>query len=315
MVNASSETAAADRRERPRASAEHAPALGTANPNPFGDLVTLQHLSARLAKGLKPIFEDMMRRDLRAWAEPIAVQRYADYKAERGSALSAWAPIAMGGARQRAQIVLDGKLMLEMLDAFFGGDGEAPAILPTEFTPAAETLVARIAQAIVAPLDTAWEPLTRIAFRAEDSANVAQPAEIGGDDPMVVTRFGIAAGEHAPSFIDILYPVSALKPHAASLMVKVHDKPEAVEPEWRSGLTRAVMNVSLPVRSVLCEPSISLAKLMELKAGDIIPVDFGTEVPVMVATRRLGTGQVGTSNGRAAVRLSSLEPINPEDFR
>lgn len=31
MVNASSEIAAADRRERPRASAEHAPALGTAN--------------------------------------------------------------------------------------------------------------------------------------------------------------------------------------------------------------------------------------------------------------------------------------------
>lgn len=315
MVNASSEIAAADRRERPRASAEHAPALGTANPNPFGDLVTLQHLSARLAKGLKPIFEDISRRDLRTWAEPIAVQRYADYKAERGGALSAWAPLAMGGARQRAQAVLDGKLILEMLDAFFGGDGEAPHPFPSEFTPAAEALIARIGQALVAPLDAAWEPLARIAFRAEASANFGQPGEIGADDPVVVTRFGLAQGDHKPSFVDILYPVSALKPHTASLMVKVHDKPDEVEPEWRSGLTRAVMGVTLPVRSVLCEPSISLARLMELKAGDIIPVDFGTEVPVMVAHRRLGTGQVGTSNGRAAVRLSSLEPINPEDFR
>lgn len=315
MVNASSEIAAAERRERPRTSAEHAPALGTSNPNPFGDLVTLQHLSARLAKGLKPIFEDMFRRDLRAWAEPLAVQRYADYKAERGGALAAWSPLAMGGARQRAQLVLDGQLVLEMLDAFFGGDGEAPNPLPGEFTPAAEALVARIGQAIIAPLDTAWEPLTRIAFRAEASVNCAQAAEMSGDEPMVVTRFGFAEGDHKPSFIDILYPVSALKPHTASLMVKVHDKPEEVEPEWRSGLTRAVMGVALPVRSVLCEPSISLAKLMELKAGDIIPVDFGSQVPVMVATRRLGTGEVGTSNGRAAVRLSSIEPINPEDFR
>ncbi|MBX3562951.1 MAG: flagellar motor switch protein FliM [Sphingomonas sp.] len=315
MVNASSEIAAAERRERPRASAEHAPALGSVNPNPFGDLVTLQHLSARLAKGLKPVFEDMLRKDLRAWAEPLSVQRYADYKAERGGALAAWAPLTIGGARQRAQIVLDGQFVLEMLDAFFGGDGEAPHPLPTEFTPAAEALVARIAQTLVAPLDTAWEPLARIAFRAEGSANLALPFEMGGDDPVVVTRFGIAEGEHKPCLIDILYPVSALKPHTASLMVKVHDKPEEVEPAWRSGLTRAVMSVSLPVRSVLCEPNISLARLMELKAGDIIPVDFGTEVPVMVAHRRLGTGQVGTSNGRAAVRLSSLEPINPEDFR
>ena len=315
MVNASSEIAAAERRERPRTSAEHAPALGSSNPNPFGDLVTLQHLNARLAKGLKPIFEDISRLDLRTWAEPVAVQRYADYKAERGGALAAWSPLAMGGARPRAQIVLDGKQLLEMLDAFFGGDGEAPSPMPSEFTPAGEALIARISDAVATSLDTAWEPLTRIAFRAEGSFNYAQPAEMSGDDPVVVTRFGIAEGDHKPSFVDILYPVSALKPHTASLMVKVHDKPEEVEPEWRSGLTRACMAVSLPVRSVLCEPSISLARLMELKAGDIIPVDFGTEVPVMVAHRRLGTGQVGTSNGRAAVRLSAIEPINPEDFR
>ena len=315
MVNAASEIGIAERRERPRASAEHAPALGTANLNPFGDLVTLQHLSARLAKALKPVFETMLRCDLRAWAEPLAVQRYADYKAERGGALAAWSPLAMGPARQRAQLVLDAKLVLEMLDAFFGGDGEAPHPLPAEFTPAADALVARLAQTIVAPLDAAWEPLSRIAFRAEGSANIAVPFEMPGDDPVVVTRFGIAAGDAKPQFFDLIYPVSALKPHSASLMVKVHDAPAEIEPEWRSGLTRAVMGVTLPVRSVLAEPRISLGLLMELKAGDVIPIDFGPEVPVMVAARRLGTGQVGTSNGRAAVRLTSLEPINPEEFR
>ncbi|HEX8300366.1 MAG TPA: flagellar motor switch protein FliM [Sphingomonas sp.] len=289
--------------------------MGTSNLNPFGDLVTLQHLSARLAKGLKPVFEGMLRQDLRTWAEPLVVQRYADYKAERGGALAAWSPLAMGTARQRAQIVIDARFALQMLDAFFGGDGDAPHPLPSEFTPAAEALIARIGETIVAPLGAAWEPLARIAFRAEGSANYAQPADMGGDDPVVVTRFGIALGDNKPDFVDILYPVAALKPHTASLMVKVHDAPAEVEPLWRSGLTRAVMGVTLPVRSVLCEPHISLARLMELKPGDVIPVDFGPEVPVMVASRRLGTGLVGTSNGRAAVRLSSLEPINPEDFR
>jgi len=315
MVNASSEIGAAERRERPRASAEHAPALGVANLNPFGDLVALQHLSARLAKALRPVFETMLRRDLRAWAEPLAVQRYADYKAERGGALAAWSPFAMGAARQRAQLVIDARLVLEMLDAFFGGDGEAPHALPTEFTPAADALVERLSDRLVASLDAAWEPLARVAFRAETSANIAFPFEMPADDPVIVTRFGLAAGDAKPSFFDLIYPVSALKPHSASLMVKVHDAPIEVEPEWRSGLTRAVMDVALPVRSVLAEPRISLGLLMELKAGDIIPVDFGPEVPVMVASRRLGTGQVGTSNGRAAVKLTSLEPINPEEFR
>ncbi|WP_430323783.1 hypothetical protein, partial [Salmonella enterica] len=81
-------------------------ALGTTNLNPFGDLVTLQHLSARLAKSLKGAFEGLLRKDLRAWAEPLSVQRFADYKAERGGVLSAWQPMAMGNARARAQFVL-----------------------------------------------------------------------------------------------------------------------------------------------------------------------------------------------------------------
>lgn len=315
MVNGPSDTATAERRERPRAGAEHAPALGTVNLNPFGDLVTLQHLSARLAKSLRPVFEGMLRKELRVWAEPLVVQRFADYKAERGPGLSAWHPLAMGTARQRASLVLEARLVLEMLDAFFGGEGEAPHPLPSEFTPAADALVGRLAQAIASPLDSAWEPVARLAFRAEAPASLAAAPDIAGDDAVIVTRFGIAHGDHKPSFFDLVYPVAALKPHGASLAPKVHGAGEEVEPAWRSGLTRAVMGVTLPVRSVLAEPMIPLGRLLELKTGDVIPIDFGAEVPVMVAKRRLGTGLVGTANGRAAVRLTHLEPISEEDFR
>ncbi|TGX53209.1 flagellar motor switch protein FliM [Sphingomonas gei] len=314
MVNVPSDTGTAERRERPRAGAAHAPALGSANLNPFGDLVTLQHLCARLAKALKPVFDGVLRADLRCWAEPLAVQRWADYRAERGHGLTAWQPLVMGNARARVQLALDVTLVLEMLDAFFGGDGEAPNPLPVDFTPAAETLVARLATMLATPLEAAWEPLTRVAFRAE-GANLATLPELAGDDPVIVTRFGIAIGERKPAFIDILYPVAALKPHGAALTVKVHGLPAEVEPEWRSGLTRAVMGVRFPIRSVLAEPVVPLGLLLDLKQGDVIPIDFGPEVPVMVASRRLGTGLVGTANGRAAVRLTQLEPLCEEDFR
>lgn len=316
MVNSlSPDETAPDRRERPRASAEHAPALGAAaSLNPFGDLVTLQHLSARLAKALKGVFEGLTRRQLRAWAEPLVVQRWADYRAERGSGLAAWQAFALQPGKGRAHLVLDGKHVLELLDCFFGGDGEAPHPMPSEFTPAAETLVARIGQSVAAPLDAAWEPVARIGFRPERTSAALAP-DIGGDEPVVVTRFGIAHGDHKPVFVDLLYPVAALKPHTASLTAKVHDKAVEVEPQWRSGLTRAVMGVRLPVRSVLAEPMIPLVRLLELRAGDVIPIEFGAEVPVMVASQRLGTGLVGTANGRAAVRMTSLEPINAEDFR
>jgi flagellar motor switch protein FliM len=313
MINSPSEDSATERRERPRAGAEHAPVLGASNMNPFGDLVTLQHLSARLAKSLKPVFEGMLRKEMRAWAEPLVVQRYSDYKTERGASIAAWQGLAITPGKNRAFLVMDGKFVMEMLDCFFGGDGDSA--VPGEFTPAAETLVARVGQALVAPLDSAWEPVAKLAFRVATDGNIALPPALEADEPIVVTRFGVAHGEHKPVFVDILYPVAALKPHTASLTAKVHGAAAEVEPEWRSGLTRVVMGVGLQVRSVLAEPVIPLGRLLELKTGDVIPIEFGAEVPVMVAKRRLGTGTVGTANGRAAVRLSSLEPLNPEDFR
>ena len=46
---------------------------------------------------------------------------------------------------------------------------------------------------------------------------------------------------------------------------------------------------------------------MDLKPGDVIPISFGTDVPVHIGGMPLGMGTVGTSNGRAAIRITKLE--------
>lgn len=318
MVNEPSETVAGERREqgRSRPAASHAAVLGVANLNPFGDLHTLQHLSALFARSLRGVFEPLLRREARIWAEPLVVQRFADYRAERPDGLTAWLPMAMSPSPGTALILFDGKFVLELLDQFFGGSGEAPHALPAEFSPAAEAMVGRLGTILAGPLKNAWEPLARIEFRpGHMETSPALLADFDSEDAVVITRFGIAAGTAKPTFIDIVYPVTALKPHAPSLTGKVHARAAAPDPAWRNGLTRAVMGVKFPVRSVLAEPMISLVKLMELKAGDVIPISFGNDVPVMVGGDRLGTGTVGTSNGKAAIRLTMIERIDEEDYR
>lgn len=300
-----------DRRERPRRHATHAAALGGGTLNPFGDLHTLQHLSARLARSLRGVFEPLLRHETRCWAEPLSVQRFADYRAERPDTLTAWLPLAISPGHGHAFVVIDGKFALEMLDQFFGGSGAAPHDMPAEFSPAAEAMLARVAAMVAGPLAAAWEPLARIGFVAGRIEGNAAMLGLDGDDPVVATRFGIAKGHHKPVFVDILYPVQALKPYAPSLTGKVLGA--APDPAWRNSLTRAMMTVTFPVRSVLAEPTISLARLMALKEGDVIPISVAADVPVMVAHGRLGAGTVGTSNGRAAIKLNSLS-FNPEEL-
>ena len=309
MVNAAA-AHTDERRERPRGSAP-AHALGVAKINPFGDLHTLQHLSARLARTLKGVWEPILRREVRSWAEPLMVQRFADYRAERPDQLTAWLPLAMSGAGHSgaALVVFDGRWVLEVLDLFFGGSGHAPQHMPAEFSPAAEAMVARLGASLCPPLKSAWEPLTRVDFQPGRSE--ASAALIGGfdaDEAAVVTRFGLAGAAGAPVFVDILYSIAALKPHAATLTGRVLDKAEP-DPAWRQGLTRSVMNVRFPVRSVLAEPVVPLSTLMALKPGDIIPITVTPDVPVMVGRDRLGVGTVGAANGRAAIKLTSLARI------
>jgi flagellar motor switch protein FliM len=312
MVNAADTIEHNERRARPRAA--HAASLGVANLNPFGDLHTVQHLSVRLARSLRTVFEPLLRKAVRSWAEPVCVQRFADYCTERGSGLAGWLPLAMT-ADARALMVFDGGFVIETLDLFFGGNGDRPRALPTEFTPAAEAMITRLGKMIGEPLARAWEPVARIGYEPlHPEASPALLGQVDGDDAMVVTRFGIAAGEGEAVFIDILYPVAALKPFAPSLTGKVLGRSAAPEPKWRNGLTRAAMNVRFPVRSVLAEPVIPLMQLMELKVGDVIPVSFGAEVPVMVGGDRFGAGVVGASNGRAAIRITTFEQLDEEDL-
>ncbi len=306
MVNAAANKSDDDRRERERALAPEPASLGLANPNPFGDLHTLQHLSARLARALRPVLEPLLRGECRTWAEPLAVQRFVDYRAERGEDLAAWLALP-SGHEAPTQLVLGGGFVLELLDLFFGGRGIAPGELPKEFSPAAIALVNRIGGTIAPVLTSTWDPVTRLSFAVgQFEANPGILPGVEPEDALVVTRIGVAKGEGKPAFLDVLYPVATLKPHTESIVRKVHKKSVEVAPAWRASLTRAVMNVRLPVRTVLAEPVLPLAKLLDLKVGDVIPIGLGDEVPVMVGNDRLGFGTVGTSSGRAAIQLNSL---------
>ncbi len=314
MVNTPAPTT--ERRQRTRPPAAHAAALagGGGGHNPFGDLHTLQHLSARFARSLRAVFEPLLRQDVRAWAEPLSVQRFADYRAERTEKLIAWVPLRMTPGSAAALLVLDGRFVLRLLDLFFGGAGALPAELPTEFSPAAEALMARVAGSLAAPLAAAWEPVTPVAFAAGKlEAAYALATDLDADDAVAVTRFGVAAGEAKPVMLDLIYPLAALKPHAPSLTAKVARAAAAPDPAWRGALTRAAMAVRFPVRSVLAEVEVPLSTLMDLKVGDVIPISFGTQVPVMVGADALATGTVGVSNGHAAVKLDRMTRF-PEDL-
>jgi len=297
---------ASERRERTRGQVGgDAGLLGQSKLHPFGDLHTLQHLSARLARNMRAVFDGYMRTETRCWAEPLEVVRLADYRTERGDALTAWLPLGMDGRPMLC--VVDGAFVVGLLDIFFGGSGGA-AVTATDLSPAAEALVTRLGAGIADALEQTWEPVARATFSVGVcESNAAHVSGIEADEVVVVTRFGVAGENAKPVFVDLLYPVAALKPFTQVLTGKVVAKPAEADAEWQMALTRAAMTVRMPVRSVLAEPVLPLRRLIDLKPGDIIPIAFNNDVPIVIGATCVGTGTVGTSNGRAAIRITKLE--------
>lgn len=297
-----------------RATAQHAPVLGSASANPLGDLQALTLVNQHIARSLRTLFEPMLRQVVKVAAEPIAVERWDDYLSARGAALSSVTLIGMAPLSGQAMLVLDGAFTYRLVDLYFGGPGLAPNPMPAEFTPTAEAMLNRLAAGVAQRLAGGWAELAEIEFACgRTECNPHMLSSIDGDDRIVRTRFQLTAGEARPIPVDILYPASSLKPITAILSSKVQARRQADDPSWTNNLMRAAMNVKLPIRSVLAEPVIPLAQLMSLKPGDIIPISFGPEIPLLVANRRFARGGVGASNGRAAIRLHRIEPIEDEE--
>lgn len=300
-------------KEPRRKTAAHAEALGSAAVNPLGDLQALGHVGQHLTRSLRTLFEPLLRRQARLIAEPVAIQRFDDYLDARDAKLSSVTLIGMAPLSGSAMLVLDGALVLELVDLYFGGSGALPQALPNEFAPSADSMIVRLAKGFTERLCGAWGEIAGIEFRAgRHESNPAMLSHIDGEDRVVVTRFTLALSETRRAAIDILYPVNSLKPIASILSSKVQSKRSGADPAWLAGLTRAVMNVKLPVRSVLAEPVIPLAQLMALKPGDIIPISFGPEIPLLVADNRFARGAVGAANGRAAIRIHRIEPLEED---
>ena len=297
-----------------RAPAQHVPALGSASANPLGDLQALAQVNQRLARLLRTLFEPLLRQAVKISAESIAVERFDAYLTARGGELSSVTMIGMAPLSGQAMLVLDGSLTFRLVDLYFGGPGLVPNPMPAEFTPTAEAMIARIATGFAERLGGAWSELAEIAFQpGRTETNPAMLSHIDGEDRVVRTRFLLAVGEARPIQIDLLYPAASLKPIASILSSKVQSRRQAADPTWTGNLARAVMQVKLPVRSVLAEPVIPLAQLMTLKPGDIIPISFGPEIPLLVSNRKFARGAVGAANGRAAIRVHGIEQIEDED--
>lgn len=196
-------------------------------------------------------------------------------------------------------------LVSRLTDIFFGGDGDQPGDRAA-FTPTEQRVFLRLADLLAEAHSRAWPgPATPEVAAIETARNNLRMAREG--DPAIIQSLAIQRGKTVLGRIEFVHAAPQLR---GMFGAEDMGDDEPASPEWRRQVESSMLNVHLPVRSVIARPEITLETLFRLAPGDVIPIILPATVPIIVSGRVLARGSIGEANGHAAIQIEHLEERN-----
>ncbi len=270
-----------------------------------------------MLSGLDRLGEKLGRR-IRALVEPICGVRpqveAQDAQLLDFAAWSAQVPAftsisiyRMSPLKGQVLLRMDAVMISTLVDCFYGGIGNRPLPPRGEFTPTEDRLIARLSESLLARLVETWAdilPLEPALIMRETGVGFAASAQPG--DQMVVQRFMISITRDQLWPVDLVFPLAALRAVEPLMGTKLPADDEQSDPVWQARIARRMRDIRLPARTVLARPNLSLAELMQLKVGDVIPVTIGRSLPLIVGNRIVARGSIGEQDGRAAFQIEKI---------
>lgn len=282
-------------------------AFGGEAARPMSSLSALDRMNERMIRRMRDLIEPFARTKPRVVAEPTRICSFADWQAEQPefTSLSVYGFKPLKGA---IVLSIEPAFVSRLVDAFYGGKGVPSSTRTREFTATEESLVARLTETLIGALAEVWSEVVpaKPQLRSRET-NVGFASVARAEDPVAVSRFTLTPWDDQSSMIEVIYPVASLRSVEAELAAKANEDATSRGDEWRQRLGAAIGEVRVQARTVLARPQLSLSELMQLQAGDVIPVTLPARVPLLVEGRRIAVGTVGENDGRAALKIEKIE--------
>jgi flagellar motor switch protein FliM len=106
--------------------------------------------------------------------------------------------------------------------------------------------------------------------------------------------------------IHVVFPYSMIEPIRSILDAGVQSDMSEVDDRWSVMLREELMHAKVELTAVFTEKQLKVSDLINLQAGDIIPIDLPEEVVLMADEMPIIRGQYGEHLGNAAVRVDSV---------
>jgi flagellar motor switch protein FliM len=267
-----------------------------------GRMPTLEMINERFARIFRVSLYNMLRRTPEISVQPIQVKKFSEY-VHTLHVPTNLNLVKMNPLRGTALVVLEPKLVFAAVDNFFGGTGRHAKIEGREFTATEQRVIHMVLRNVFADLHVAWSHVAPIDVEFVQSeinphfANIVSPSEI-----VVVTSFHIEV-DGGGGNLHVTMPYSMIEPLREILDAGVASDRVEKDERWMITLREEIEDADVQLTTRLGRCKISLATLLNLKAGDIVPCDFSGKVTVLAEDVPVFRGSFGLSQGMQAVKV------------
>lgn len=211
-------------------------------------------------------------------------------------------------------IVLSANVVYGLVEATLGG-ATKPGTLSIEgraFT-AIETRVARrLIDAVIADAQAAFSTVSPVTFALDHIETVPRFISIAPPSSIAATvSVAVQIGELITN-VEIFMPLSVLEPIRELLQHTTATETRETDDVWASDLRSEVMRSKAELSVVLHEERFPLSRVMNLKVGDTLLFERGTEdaVELRCGGVSIGYGRAGRSGRRVAFELGTCRPAS-----
>lgn len=268
-----------------------------------GRMPTLEMVNERFARHMRISLFNMMRRTAEVSINGIQMIKFGEY------IHTLFVPTSLNMVRFRplkgtGLITMEARLVFILVDNFFGGDGRYHAkIEGREFTPTERRIIQMLLKLIFEDYKEAWSPVMDVSFEYLDSevnpsmANIVSPTEV-----VVISSFHIELDGGGGDF-HIALPYSMLEPIRELLDAGVQSDKEDTDMRWSKALRDEIMDVPVALNTKFLEVEIPLSQIMELQAGDIIPIEMPEHITVLIEDLPTFRAKLGRSRENIAIKI------------
>ena len=279
-----------------------------------GRLPTLEMINERFARYIRVSFFNMLRKTPEISVNGIQMMKFSEY-IHTLYVPTSLSLVKMAPLKGTGMIMLDPKLVFIIVDNFFGGDGTIHAkIEGREFTHTELRVIEKVVHMCFTELVKAWEPILKVKFDYHNHevnphlANIVSPTEV-----IVVSSFHIEL-EGGGGDIHVVFPYSMIEPIRSILDAGVQSDMSEVDDRWGVLLKEELLHAKVELTALFAEKELKVSDLINLQAGDIIPLDMPDLITLITDDMPIIRGKYGEHDGNAAIKIEHIVQLyDPDD--